>query len=49
MMHVTIPVSRERPDEIEGRLKDHEVEYGNVGGSLYVKDPNVMTIELLTG
>ena len=48
MMHVAIPVSPERRDEIEGRLKDHGMEYGDVGGSLYVKDPNGMTMELLS-
>ena len=48
MMHAAIPVSPERRDEIEGRLKDHGMEYGDVGGSLYVKDPNGMTMELLS-
>ena len=47
MMHVAIPISPERYDEVEGRFKERGVPHRRIGDSVYLKDPNGMTIELI--
>ncbi len=47
VMHVAIDITPDRYAEVKGRLDSHSVSYQEVGGSLYVKDPNGLTIELL--
>ena len=47
MMHVAIPISRERYDEVEGRFKERGVPHRRIGDSVYLKDPNGMSIELI--
>ena len=46
-MHVAIPISPERYNEIEGRLREKGVPYRRIGESVYFKDPNGMNLELL--
>ena len=47
VMHLALPITGERYREIKGRLDENGVSYEEVGGSLYVKDPNGLGIELL--
>ena len=47
VMHVALSISSERYAEVKSRLDRHRVKYQEVGGSLYVKDPNGLGIELL--
>lgn len=48
-MHIAIAIaiSPARYAEVKGRLDSHSVSYQEVGGSLYVNDPNGLGIELL--
>lgn len=47
LMHVALPITRARYDEVKARLDKNEVEYEEVGGSIYVRDPNRLNLELL--
>ena len=47
VMHVALAISPERYAEVKDRLGEHRVNYQEVGGSLYVNDPNGLGIELL--
>ena len=47
MMHVAIPVPKERFAQIEERLKEREVSYSRIGDSIYFKDPSGMPMELM--
>ena len=47
VMHVAIPVSRQVFQETEVRLKRRSVPYRRIGDSVYIKDPNGMTLELM--
>ena len=47
VMHIAIDITPNRYAELKGRLDSSSVSYQEVGGSLYVKDPNGLTIELL--
>ncbi len=49
MMHVAVPIPRDRYDEIEGRLKARGVAYSRIGESVYFRDPNGMAMELMIG
>ncbi len=46
-MHVALAISQERLDEVKGRLQGHRVKYQEIGRSLYLKDPNGLSIELM--
>ena len=47
VMHLALSISPERYAEVKHRLDEHRVNSQEVGGSLYVKDPNGLGIELL--
>ena len=47
VMHVALAITREHYLEAKESLNRHSVPYQEVGGSLYVKDPNGLGIELL--
>ena len=42
-----MPIPRSLFDEVKGRLATNRVKYQEFGGSLYVKDPNRLGIELM--
>jgi catechol-2,3-dioxygenase len=46
-MHVALGISPARYDEVKRRLVERGVGHQEVGGSLYIKDPNGLGIELL--
>ncbi len=47
VMHLALPISRKLYAQVKGRLDDQGIDYQEAGGSLYVKDPNGLGIELL--
>ena len=47
VMHIAIDVTEERKAEIKGRLDAEGVGYDEIEGSVYIKDPNGLGIELL--
>jgi catechol 2,3-dioxygenase-like lactoylglutathione lyase family enzyme len=47
VMHIALGISRERLAETKGCLDQHRVKYQEVGGSVYLKDPNGLGIELM--
>jgi catechol 2,3-dioxygenase-like lactoylglutathione lyase family enzyme len=47
VMHVAMPIPRHQFQEVKDRLDANRVKYQEVGGSLYVDDPNGLGIELM--
>lgn len=47
IMHLALAISRERLAQVKARLGQHRVKYQEVGGSVYLKDPNGLGIELM--
>ncbi len=47
VMHIALGISRERLTQVKASLDQQRVKYQEVGGSLYLKDPNGLGIELL--
>ena len=47
VMHIAQPISQERFDQLKGRLDKNRIKYQVVGGSLYLKDPNGLGLELM--
>ena len=47
VMHIALEITRQRYAEVKSRLDKEGVAYEEVGGSLYVRDPNRLNLELL--
>lgn len=47
LMHIALSISRTRYDEVKSRLDENAIVYEEVGGSIYVRDPNRLNLELL--
>ena len=47
IMHVALSISRDRLDEIKGRLEQRRISFQEIGWSLYFNDPNGLGIELM--
>ena len=47
IMHIALVIDRDRRDEIKKRLEQHRVKFQEIGGGLYLKDPNGLGIELM--
>ena len=47
MMHIALEFTEERKAEVKSRLDAKGIDYQEIGGSVYVKDPNGLGIELL--
>jgi len=47
VMHIALSISKQRYMEVKQRLDDASISYEEVGGSLYVRDPNRLNLELL--
>ena len=47
IMHVALSISRDSLDQIKGRLEQRHVKFQEIGGSLYLSDPNGLGIELM--
>jgi glyoxylase I family protein len=47
IMHVALSISRDQLNEIKERLEHGRVKFQEIGGSLYLNDPNGLGIELM--
>ena len=47
IMHVALVISRAKLDEIKGRLQQQRVRFREIGGAVYLKDPNGLGLELM--
>ncbi len=47
VMHIALPIAQKVFQELKGRLDQNKIKYQEVGGSVYVKDPNGLAIELM--
>ena len=47
VMHIALPIAQGKFEEVGGRLDQNRIKYQEVGGSLYVRDPNGLGIELM--
>jgi catechol 2,3-dioxygenase-like lactoylglutathione lyase family enzyme len=47
IMHVALALDQNRLADIRDRLQQHRVKFQEIGGSLYLKDPNGLGIELM--
>ena len=47
VMHIALPIAKNIFEDLKGRMDRNKVKYQDVGGSLYVSDPNNLTIELM--
>ena len=47
VMHIAIDITEERKSEVKARLVAHGVPHMEMEGSVYIKDPNGLGIELL--
>lgn len=47
VMHIALPIDRKIFKDLKGRMDRKKINYQEVGGSLYVKDPNGLAIELM--
>jgi len=46
-MHIAIEIAEHRVAEMKSRLDSKGIGYQEIGGSIYLKDPNGLGIELL--
>ena len=47
IMHIALVIDRDRRDEIKKKLEERRVKFQEIGGGLYLKDPNGLGIELM--
>jgi len=47
VMHIALPIARNSFLDIKGRCDQAKIKYQEVGGVIYVKDPNGLAIELM--
>ena len=47
IMHIALVIDQDRREEIKKRLKQRRVKFQEIGGGLYLKDPNGLGIELM--
>ena len=47
VMHIALPIARSIFLEIKARCDRNKIKYQEVGGAIYVKDPNGLAIELM--
>ena len=47
VMHIALPIARNSFLNIKGRCDQAKIKYQEVGGAIYVKDPNGLAIELM--
>ena len=47
IMHIALVIDRDRREEIKKRLEQRRIKFQEIGGGLYLKDPNGLGIELM--
>jgi catechol 2,3-dioxygenase-like lactoylglutathione lyase family enzyme len=49
IMHIALAIDQDSRAGIKQRLEERRINYQEIGGSLYLKDPNGLGIELMEG
>ncbi len=49
IMHIALAIDQDSRTGIKQRLEERRINYQEIGGSLYLKDPNGLGIELMEG
>jgi glyoxylase I family protein len=47
IMHIALVIDHDKREEIKGRLEAHRIDFREIGGGVYLKDPNGLGIELM--
>ena len=47
IMHIALVIDRDKREEIKGRLQQRRIDFQEIGGGVYLKDPNGLGIELM--
>ena len=47
IMHIALVIDEAKREEIKGRLQQRRVKFQEIGGAVYLKDPNGLGIELM--
>ena len=47
IMHIALVMDQGKREEIKGRLKQRRIDFQEIGGGVYLKDPNGLGIELM--
>lgn len=47
IMHIALVIDQDKSEEIKGRLKQRRIDFQEIGGGVYLKDPNGLGIELM--
>ena len=47
IMHIALVIDNAKREEIKGRLQQHRIAFQEIGGGVYLKDPNGLGIELM--
>ena len=47
IMHIALGIEDKKREEIKARLEQHKIDFQEIGGGVYLKDPNGLGIELM--
>ncbi|PKB73689.1 MAG: hypothetical protein BZY75_00540 [SAR202 cluster bacterium Io17-Chloro-G7] len=47
IMHIALVIDHDKREEIKGRLEARRIDFREIGGAVYLKDPNGLGIELM--
>ena len=47
IMHIALVIDRDKREAIKGRLQQRRIDFQEIGGGVYLKDPNGLGIELM--
>ena len=47
IMHIALVIDKDKREEIKGRLQQRRIAFQEIGGGVYLKDPNGLGIELM--
>ena len=46
-MHIALVIEDKKREEIKSRLQQRKIDFREIGGAVYLKDPNGLGIELM--
>ena len=47
IMHIALVIDRDKREQIKSKLQQHKIDFQEIGGGVYLKDPNGLGIELM--
>jgi len=47
IMHIALVIDKDKREEIKGRLQQRRIDFQEIGGAVYLRDPNGLGIELM--